>query len=89
MSLCFVGVGVTRATLVSELMERGETILRDKRKSANFSASKVNESICALLCDAGLEALERVARYSSVFQDTAITCREDTMRTLFNISCFI
>uniref|UniRef100_A0A3P9IDF1 Codanin 1 n=1 Tax=Oryzias latipes TaxID=8090 RepID=A0A3P9IDF1_ORYLA len=52
-----------KATLVSELMERGETMLRDKRKLANFSASKVNESICALLCDAGLEALERAARF--------------------------
>uniref|UniRef100_A0A3B3DQR9 Codanin 1 n=1 Tax=Oryzias melastigma TaxID=30732 RepID=A0A3B3DQR9_ORYME len=52
-----------KATLVSELMDRGEKILRDKLKSLNFNTSKLNESICALLCDAGLEALERATRF--------------------------
>lgn len=51
-----------RATLVSELVERGENMLRDGLESPNSNASKLNDLICAQLCVAGLEALERATR---------------------------
>ncbi|XP_068437178.1 codanin-1 [Clinocottus analis] len=54
-----------KATLVSELVERGEKMLRDGLKSPNSSHSKLNDSICAQLCVAGLEALARATRFCS------------------------
>ncbi|KAK9533940.1 hypothetical protein VZT92_009026 [Zoarces viviparus] len=52
-----------KATLVSELVERGEKMLRDGLKSPNSSPSKLNDSICAQLCVAGLEALAKATRF--------------------------
>lgn len=52
-----------KATLVNELVERGEKMLRDGLWSPNSNPSKLNDSICAQLCDAGLEALARATRF--------------------------
>ncbi|XP_041809480.1 codanin-1 [Chelmon rostratus] len=52
-----------KATLVSELVERGEKMLRDGLESANSNPSKLNDSICAQLCVAGLEALAKATRF--------------------------
>ncbi|XP_045919243.1 codanin-1-like [Micropterus dolomieu] len=52
-----------KATLVSELVERGEKMLRDGLESPNSNPSKLNDSICAQLCVAGLEALARATRF--------------------------
>ncbi|CAL1575633.1 unnamed protein product [Knipowitschia caucasica] len=54
-----------KATLVMELVEKGEKMLKDRLKSPNSSASKLNDSICAQLCEAGLEALDRATRFCS------------------------
>uniref|UniRef100_A0A668AKA7 Codanin 1 n=1 Tax=Myripristis murdjan TaxID=586833 RepID=A0A668AKA7_9TELE len=48
-----------KATLVSELVERGEKMLRDGLELPKSSPPKLNDSICAQLCDAGMEALAR------------------------------
>ncbi|XP_026165082.1 codanin-1 [Mastacembelus armatus] len=52
-----------KATLVSELVEKGEKMLRNGLESPNSNPSKLNDSICAQLCDAGLEALARATRF--------------------------
>uniref|UniRef100_A0A3Q3WJ50 Codanin-1 C-terminal domain-containing protein n=1 Tax=Mola mola TaxID=94237 RepID=A0A3Q3WJ50_MOLML len=52
-----------KATLVSELVEQGEKLLRDGLESPNSNPSKLNDSICAQLCVAGLEALAKATRY--------------------------
>uniref|UniRef100_A0A3P8P1R4 Codanin-1 C-terminal domain-containing protein n=1 Tax=Astatotilapia calliptera TaxID=8154 RepID=A0A3P8P1R4_ASTCA len=52
-----------KATLVNELVGRGEKMLRDGLGSPNSNPSKLNDSICAQLCDAGLEALARATRF--------------------------
>ncbi|XP_008275511.1 codanin-1 [Stegastes partitus] len=52
-----------KATLVSELVEKGETMLRDGLSSPNSNPSKLNDAICAQLCEAGLEALSRASRF--------------------------
>ncbi|XP_077395358.1 codanin-1 isoform X2 [Festucalex cinctus] len=52
-----------KATLVSELVERGDKMLRDGLESTKANPSKLNEYICAQLCEAGLDALSRAARY--------------------------
>ncbi|XP_047467930.1 codanin-1 [Mugil cephalus] len=52
-----------KATLVSELVDRGEKMLRDGLGSPNPNPSKLNDSICAQLCEAGLEALSRASRF--------------------------
>ncbi|XP_037097031.1 codanin-1 isoform X1 [Syngnathus acus] len=52
-----------KATLVSELVERGDKMLRDGLESPKADPSKLNESICAQLCEAGLEALSRATRF--------------------------
>nr|XP_020472304.1 codanin-1 [Monopterus albus] len=52
-----------KATLVSELVERGEKMLREGLGLPNSNPSKLNDSICAQLCDAGLEALARATRF--------------------------
>ncbi|KAG7237992.1 hypothetical protein INR49_031346 [Caranx melampygus] len=57
------GVKHMKATLVSELVERGEKMLRDGLELPNSNPSKLNDSICAQLCDAGLEALARATRF--------------------------
>lgn len=49
---------------MSELVERGEKMLRDGLGSPNSNPSKLNDSICAQLCEAGLEALSRATRYA-------------------------
>uniref|UniRef100_A0A3B4AD38 Codanin-1 C-terminal domain-containing protein n=1 Tax=Periophthalmus magnuspinnatus TaxID=409849 RepID=A0A3B4AD38_9GOBI len=61
-----------KATLVRELVERGERMLKDGLQSPNSSASKLNDSICAQLCEAGLEALERATRFCSEKSPEAI-----------------
>lgn len=50
---------------MSELVERGEKMLRDGLQSPNRNPSKLNDSICAQLCVAGLEALAKATRYHS------------------------
>ncbi|XP_061700541.1 codanin-1 isoform X2 [Syngnathoides biaculeatus] len=52
-----------KATLVSELVERGEKMLRDGLESPKANPPKLNESICAQLCEAGLDSLTRAARF--------------------------
>lgn len=52
-----------KATLVNELVKRGEKMLRDGLELANSNPSKLNDSICAQLCDAGLEALAKATRF--------------------------
>lgn len=55
----------SRATLVNELVGRGEKMLRDGLESPPCSnPSKLNESICSQLCVEGLEALDRASRYA-------------------------
>ncbi|XP_076852682.1 codanin-1-like [Brachyhypopomus gauderio] len=54
-----------KATLVCELVRGGENTLRDGLASAGASAAKLNDSICAQLCDAGMQALERATRFCS------------------------
>ncbi|XP_077418569.1 codanin-1 isoform X2 [Vanacampus margaritifer] len=52
-----------KATLVSELVERGDKMLRDGLESPKANPSKLNEYICAQLCEAGLDALSRATRF--------------------------
>ncbi|XP_014871855.1 codanin-1 [Poecilia latipinna] len=52
-----------KATLVQELVQRGENLLRDGLQSSNANSSKLNDSICAQLCDVGLEALAKATRF--------------------------
>ncbi|MCJ8736935.1 hypothetical protein PDJAM_G00018010 [Pangasius djambal] len=54
-----------KATLVSELVQGGEKTLRDGLGSDNVNAAKLNDSVCAQLCDAGMQALERATRFCS------------------------
>ncbi|XP_054469557.1 codanin-1 [Anoplopoma fimbria] len=61
-----------KATLVSELVERGEKMLRDGLKSPNSNPSKLNDSICAQLCVAGLEAMAKSTRFCSEKSPEAI-----------------
>uniref|UniRef100_UPI0037E84750 codanin-1 n=1 Tax=Semicossyphus pulcher TaxID=241346 RepID=UPI0037E84750 len=61
-----------KATLVSELVERGEKMLRGGLESPNSNPSKLNDSICAQLCVAGLEALARATRFCSEKSPEAI-----------------
>nr|XP_019967948.1 PREDICTED: codanin-1-like [Paralichthys olivaceus] len=57
------GVKHMKATLVNELVERGEKLLRGGLEMPNSNPSKLNESICAQLCVAGLDALPRATRF--------------------------
>ncbi|KAK7904444.1 hypothetical protein WMY93_017051 [Mugilogobius chulae] len=50
----------------------GEKMLKDGLQSPNSSATKLNDSICAQLCEAGLEALERATRFCSEKSPEAI-----------------
>ncbi|XP_071381513.1 codanin-1 [Centroberyx affinis] len=61
-----------KATLVSELVERGEKMLRDGLESPNSSPPKLNDSICTQLCDGGMEALARATRFCSEKSPEAI-----------------
>ncbi|XP_034531255.1 codanin-1 [Notolabrus celidotus] len=61
-----------KATLVSELVERGEKMLKGGLESPNSNPSKLNDSICAQLCVAGLEALARATRFCSEKSPEAI-----------------
>ncbi|KAL6105341.1 cdan1 [Pungitius sinensis] len=61
-----------KATLVSELVERGEQMLRDGLASPNSNPSKLNDSICAQLCVAGLEAMAKATRFCSEKSPEAI-----------------
>uniref|UniRef100_A0A8B9K5W1 Codanin 1 n=1 Tax=Astyanax mexicanus TaxID=7994 RepID=A0A8B9K5W1_ASTMX len=54
-----------KATLVSELVRGGEKTLRDGLGSDCVNAAKLNDSICAQLCDAGMQALEKATRFCS------------------------
>lgn len=62
----YLGI-LNRATLVSELVERGEKMLQDGLRLPNSNPSNLNDTICAQLCVAGLEALGRATRYDSFF----------------------
>lgn len=55
-----------RATLVSELVQGGEKTLRNGLDSDGVNAAKLNDSICAQLCDAGMQALEKATRLALV-----------------------
>ncbi|XP_072221144.1 codanin-1 isoform X1 [Leuresthes tenuis] len=61
-----------KATLVSELVDRGEKMLRDGLGSPSSNPSKLNDSICAQLCDSGLDALERATRFCNEKSPEAI-----------------
>ncbi|KAM4625003.1 codanin-1 [Polymixia lowei] len=61
-----------KATLVNELVERGEKMLRDGLESPSSSAPKLNDSICVQLCDGGMEALARATRFCSEKSPEAI-----------------
>ncbi|XP_037550774.1 codanin-1 [Nematolebias whitei] len=61
-----------KATLVQELVDQGEKMLRDGLEFPNSNSSKLNESICAQLCDAGLEALVKATRYCNEKSPEAI-----------------
>ncbi|XP_057716347.1 codanin-1 isoform X2 [Corythoichthys intestinalis] len=52
-----------KATLVSELVEKGEKMLREGLESPKANVSKLNESICAQLCEAGLDAMSKATRF--------------------------
>ncbi|XP_030642245.1 codanin-1 [Chanos chanos] len=54
-----------KATLVTELVKGGEKTLREGLSLEGASAHKLNDSICAQLCDAGMQALERATRFCS------------------------
>ncbi|KAM3870947.1 LOW QUALITY PROTEIN: codanin-1 [Diretmus argenteus] len=61
-----------KATLVSELVDRGEAMLRNGLESPNSSPPKLNDSICAQLCDGSMEALARATRFCSEKSPEAI-----------------
>uniref|UniRef100_A0A671LBT2 Codanin-1 C-terminal domain-containing protein n=1 Tax=Sinocyclocheilus anshuiensis TaxID=1608454 RepID=A0A671LBT2_9TELE len=54
-----------KATLVLELVKGGEKTLRDSLGLEGVDMAKLNDSICAQLCDAGMQALETATRFCS------------------------
>lgn len=52
---------------MSELVQGGKKTFRDGLGSDNVNAAKLNDVICAMLCDAGMQALERATRSALVF----------------------
>uniref|UniRef100_A0A673I426 Codanin-1 C-terminal domain-containing protein n=1 Tax=Sinocyclocheilus rhinocerous TaxID=307959 RepID=A0A673I426_9TELE len=54
-----------KATLVLELVKGGEKTLRDSLGLEGVDTAKLNDSICAQLCDAGMQALETATRFCS------------------------
>ncbi|KAI4873318.1 hypothetical protein NFI96_029066, partial [Prochilodus magdalenae] len=73
-----------KATLVSELVRGGEKTLRDGLGSEGISAAKLNDSICAQLCDAGMQTLERATRFCSANAPRAVRVLlpEETSQTV-------
>lgn len=51
---------------MSELVQGGKKTLRDGLGSDSVNAAKLNNSICAQLCDAGMQAVERATRSAIV-----------------------
>lgn len=51
---------------MSELVQGGEKTLREGLGSDNVNAAKLNDPICAQLCDAGMQALEKATRSALV-----------------------
>ncbi len=56
-----------RATLVLELVKGGEKTLRDGLGLEGVNTAKLSDSICAQLCDAGMQALETATRSAALF----------------------
>ncbi|RXN10447.1 codanin-1 [Labeo rohita] len=54
-----------KATLVLELVKGGEKTLRDSLGLEGVNTAKLNDSICAQLCDAGMQTLEKATRFCS------------------------
>uniref|UniRef100_A0A3B3S8G3 Codanin 1 n=1 Tax=Paramormyrops kingsleyae TaxID=1676925 RepID=A0A3B3S8G3_9TELE len=55
-----------KATLVLELVQSGEKMLREKLGAGDAAAAaalKLSDAVCAQLCDAGMQALERATRF--------------------------
>lgn len=50
-----------------ELVKGGEKTLRDSLGLEGVNPTKLNDSICAQLCDAGMQALERATRSAALF----------------------
>ncbi len=50
-----------------ELVKGGETTLRDRLGLEGTNTAKLNDSICAQLCDAGMQALETATRSAALF----------------------
>uniref|UniRef100_A0AAR2JCR4 Codanin-1 C-terminal domain-containing protein n=1 Tax=Pygocentrus nattereri TaxID=42514 RepID=A0AAR2JCR4_PYGNA len=80
-----------KATLVSELVKGGEKTLRDGLGSEGVNAAKLNVSICAQLCDAGMQALERATRFCSANAPRAVRVllpeeTSETVSELVNIT---
>lgn len=50
-----------------ELVKGGEKTLRDSLGLESVNTAKLNDSICAQLCDAGMQALERATRSAALF----------------------
>lgn len=61
-----------KATLVLELVQGGEKTLRDGLGLDGVNTAKLNESICAQLCDAGMQALEKATRFCSEYAPGAV-----------------
>ncbi|KAI7804405.1 putative codanin-1 [Triplophysa rosa] len=61
-----------KATLVLNLVQGGEKTLRDSFGLDGVNTAKLNESICAQLCDAGMQALEKAARFCSEYAPGAV-----------------
>ncbi|XP_052009059.1 codanin-1-like [Xyrauchen texanus] len=54
-----------KATLVLELVQGGEKTLKDSLGLEGVNTAKLNDSICAQLSDAGMQALEKATRFCS------------------------
>ncbi len=50
-----------------ELVKGGEKTLRDRLGLEGTNTAKLNDSICAQLCDAGMQALEIATRSAALF----------------------
>ncbi|KAK2878520.1 hypothetical protein QQF64_011434 [Cirrhinus molitorella] len=54
-----------KATLVLELVKGGEKTLRGSLGLEGVNTAKLNDSICAQLCDAGMQSLEKATSFCS------------------------
>jgi len=52
---------------VLELVKGGEKTLRDSLGLEGVNTAKLNDSICAQLCDASMQTLERATRLAALF----------------------